>query len=185
MPKKSIKTSPNTIKITSGTFRRRAIKTPPNSTTHPMGARERLAIFNTITPFNALDNVLDAFAGSGALGIEALSRGARNAVFIEQDHTAARTIRENIKTLNLEDITSVLEKPVEKLTNNGRYTLVIADPPYDQYNPQIIGRLLPLVDQGGIFVLSHPSHITPLLNGFRLIKSASYAAANISVFQKL
>ena len=182
MPKKP---TANTIQITSGRLRRRIIKTPANSTTHPMGARERLALFNIIAPLGALDNVLDAFAGSGALGIEALSRGARNAVFVEQDHTAARTIRENIKALDLEDITSVLEKPVEKLSLNGRYTLVIADPPYDNYNPQIIEHLLPLVDKNGIFVLSHPGQITPLLNGFRLLKHTSYANANISVFQKL
>ena len=183
MPHKS---PPSTIKITSGTLRRRTIKVPPNhNTTHPMGARERLALFNTIAPLGTPSSVLDAFAGSGALGIEALSRGAKHAVFVESDHTAANTLRENLKALDLPDITSVLEKPVEKLSLKGRYALIIADPPYDHYDPQIITHLLPMVEKNGIFVLSHPHGVTPLLKGFRLLKHASYASANLSIFQRI
>lgn len=181
MPKNS---PTNTVRITSGSLKARTIKTPPNHTTHPMGARERLALFNIISPLGVLDSVLDAFAGSGAIGIEALSRGAKNAVFVESNHIAANTIRENIKNLGLEAITSVLEEPVEQLSGNNRYTLVVADPPYDNYNPQIIEHLLPLVDKNGIFVLSHPKHITPLPSGFSLLKHASYANANLSIFQR-
>ena len=183
MPHKS---PPSTIKITSGTLRRRTIKVPPNhNTTHPMGARERLALFNTIAPLGTPSSVLDAFAGSGALGIEALSRGAKHAVFVESDHTAANTIREILKDQVLTDITSVLEKPVEKLSLKGRYALIIADPPYDHYDPQIITHLLPMVEKNGIFVLSHPHGVTPLLKGFRLLKHASYASANLSIFQRI
>ncbi len=178
-------THSNSLKITSGTLRGRTIKTPPNFATHPMGARERLALFNIIGPLDYFDNVLDAFAGSGALGFEALSRGARNVVFVEKDPIAADTIRQNIIALDHDDGTVVLEKPVEELSQNGRYTLILADPPYDDYNPQAVEHLLPMVEKNGIFALSHPATITPILKGFRLIKHASYAGANISVFQKL
>ena len=72
----------DTIKIASGIFRGRSIKSPKSSLTHPMGAREKLALFNMIVDDLPGSLVLDAFAGSGALGIEALSRGASEVVFV-------------------------------------------------------------------------------------------------------
>lgn len=183
MSNSASKTKFGTTKITSGKFRGRIIKTPPSA--HPMGSRERLALFNIIGPLNYFDTVLDAFAGSGALGFEALSRGAHSVVFVEKDSTATDTIHQNIITLDCDNSTVVLEKPVEKLSQNNRYTLILADPPYNDYNPQTIDHLLPMVEKNGIFALSHPAQITPVINGFRLLKHASYARARISVFQKL
>ena len=80
------------IKITSGKFRGRVIKSPNSRLTHPMGAREKLALFNMINDFLPGAQVLDAFAGSGALGIEAISRGAKSAAFIEKNAKFAQNL---------------------------------------------------------------------------------------------
>ena len=80
------------LRITSGNYRGRKIATPGGKT-HPMGERERLALFNMIGPFIPEAMVLDAFSGSGALGIEALSRGAKHVVFVDIDKKAFETIK--------------------------------------------------------------------------------------------
>ena len=84
------------VRIISGEFGGRFIKTPPGSTTHPMGERVRSAMFNSLGESIRDARVLDAFAGSGAVGLEALSRGAESAVFVERDRVAQRVIAENI-----------------------------------------------------------------------------------------
>lgn len=90
----------NYVRITSGEFRGRKIETPGDGT-HPMGERERLALFNMIAERLPGAMVLDAFSGSGALGIEALSRGARGAVFVDASRKAVGCIRSNLSLLGL------------------------------------------------------------------------------------
>lgn len=87
------------IRITSGKFRGRVLKSPASSQTHPMGAREKLALFNMVNVENA--TVLDAFAGSGALGIEALSRGAKEVIFVESSPKIAQTIHGNLELIGV------------------------------------------------------------------------------------
>ena len=89
------------IRITSGSLRGRTIRSPRSSLTHPMGAREKLALFNMIGAELPGAVVLDAFAGSGALGIEALSRGAHLVTFIEKDLKIAENLIENLKTVGI------------------------------------------------------------------------------------
>ena len=84
------------IKITSGKYRGRTIKSPNSKLTHPMGAREKLAMFNMISEYLSGAVVLDVYAGSGALGIEALSRGASYAMFVEKNPQIAQVIRRNL-----------------------------------------------------------------------------------------
>ena len=94
----------------------------------------REAIFNALTSMDAIvgAKVLDLFAGTGALGIEALSRGAEHCTFIERDRDALVSLQENIKTLNLTDRSTVVR--ADAISGLARYTkidLVLADPPYD------------------------------------------------------
>ena len=91
----------NFVRITSGKFRGRKATTPGEET-HPMGERERLALFNMISDYLPGATVLDAFAGSGALGIEALSRGASEVTFIDANKKATECIRGNLASLGLE-----------------------------------------------------------------------------------
>lgn len=141
------------MRIIAGTLRGRRIDAPPGQTTRPMLDRVRQAVFDIIGA--AYDRpgtlpavaVLDMFAGSGALGMEALSRGAAFACFVEEDRKALRTLQGNLKTLGLEGRTQVLPasaldvrvppappqalEPAEgPASPAGTYTIVFLDPPY-------------------------------------------------------
>ena len=170
----------NTVRITSGKYRGRKISTPGGAT-HPMGERERLALFNMISPFIQNASVLDAFAGSGALGIEALSRGAREAVFIEYNLKAAAVIRKNLDELRIK--AEVIIKKVSSYETEKQFDLIIADPPYDAFDLEEVVPLAKSLKEGGVFVLSHPGE-TPEIPGLILEKSRNYASATISIYRK-
>ena len=168
------------VYITAGTHKGRRLMTP-GAGTHPMGARERIALFNMIGNNLRDFEVLDAFAGSGALGLEAISRGAAYAVFIEKNRAAAEVIKTNIKTLGVDGATKVCS--ASKYEDEQVYNLVFADPPYDKFDLEEVLHLVKFVGENGIFVLSHPGS-APELPGLRLWKSNQYAGATISIYQR-
>jgi len=120
------------VRIIAGRYRGRKISCP-KSDTRPTLDRVREALFSILGP---LDDavVVDFFAGSGALGLEALSRGARMATFVESSREAARVIRDNAAKLGLGDECRVVESPVERsrphLARGPAIDLVLADPPW-------------------------------------------------------
>jgi 16S rRNA (guanine966-N2)-methyltransferase len=169
------------LRIVSGVLGGRIIDTPANrGVTQPMGERERMAIFNQIRPYLPDTKVLDAFAGSGALGITALSNGAASADFLENNSKAIKTINANIHKLKLEKTA----RTIQRVT--GEYDIIFADPPYD--NPQY-GRIDTLVShlkEGGYLILSHPGEPEPPeFIGLALLSDRSYAAAHIKIYQKI
>ena len=168
------------VYITAGTLKGRRIMTP-GAGTHPMGARERLALFNMVGNDLRDYKVLDAFAGSGALGFEALSRGAAFVVFIEKSRAAADVIKMNIKTLGADGSVEVLA--ASKYETDLEFNLVLADPPYDKYDVEEVKHLTKFVAENGIFVLSHPGE-APELPGLILQKTNKYAGAHISIYQR-
>lgn len=172
----------NSVRITAGKYRGREILTP-GAGTHPMGSRERLALFNSISASLPGAAVLDAFAGSGALGIEALSRGAKFAVFVEKSPAAARVIKENLAKLELDERSEVIVGDLEKYFTAKRFNLILADPPYDDFNANIIVQLTKFLDENGILVLSHPGDALEL-GGLRLAKTTAYAGARISIYYR-
>lgn len=170
----------NTVRIISGKLKGRKISTPGGKT-HPMGERERIALFNMISPFLGGARVLDAFAGSGALGIESLSRGAEEVVFVEKSRVASKVLNENLKEVGLDAM--VLTSDVANFMPSDNFDIVIADPPYDDYNESDILHLTQFVNEFGILVLSHPDE-APQIEGFKLDKTRKYAGATISIFIK-
>ena len=124
------------MRIIGGRLKRRALKTPTKASTRPTTDRVRESLFNVLEARRSLAGVrvLDLFAGTGALALEAISRGAASALFVEQDAAALRLARANAKALGVEqtcsfvrgDAVAFLQRP-PRLT----YDLVFADPPYD------------------------------------------------------
>ena len=169
------------IRITSGDLRGRTIKSPRSSLTHPMGAREKLALFNMITTKLLGARVLDAFAGSGALGIEALSRGAGSAVFVEKNAKVAKIVAENLESLGLKG--EVINSDIKNFEPKEMFDIIIADPPYDNFNLNDVIYLTKYLKNGGVFVLSHPD-ATLVISGLELMKSRKYARATLSIFKK-
>ena len=168
------------IRITPGKFKGRRITTPGGGT-HPMGERERLALFNIISAYLPGARVLDAFAGSGALGIEALSRGAAEVVFVEKNRQAAAVIRKNLESIGVQ--ASVECTDVVNYDTPGRFEVILTDPPYDKYDISKLIKLPSLLESGGVLVLSHPGEATEMPD-LIFDKSRKYAGATISVYVK-
>lgn len=118
------------MRVIAGQFRSRRIKTPPGPDVRPTPDRLREALFNVLAPRIAGVVFLDAYAGSGAVGIEALSRGAARAIFVERSRAGAGVIRENLRALGLEDRAEVLEAKALSILGRRRADIVFLDPPY-------------------------------------------------------
>lgn len=178
------------MKIIAGMHRGRPLKTLGGEATRPSSGRVREAMFNIIGPWIGGQRVLDLYAGSGALGIEALSRGAAAAVLVEQAAPAIAVIRDNLKTLKLEAevLPSAVITALPRLT--GTFGLVFADPPYDlaaDELPQVLAKLdeRGLVARGGLVMLEHRRG-TPLpeaVGGLVLRRRYPYSDTEVSVFE--
>ena len=127
--------------------------------------------------------VLDAFAGSGALGIEALSRGAESIVFVEKSPAAARIIKKNLDKLSLGSSAEVVIDDVEKYQSDKLFDIILADPPYDNFDAVKIQNLVGFLSDDGILILSHPGD-APILNDINFQKTNTYAGAKISIYYK-
>jgi 16S rRNA (guanine966-N2)-methyltransferase len=126
------------MRIISGKFKSRRLVSPPPSIARPTSDRARESLFNILkslkVDLNKGTYVLDAFAGSGALGLEALSRGAGHITFIEKNQQAAQTIKTNINNLMAEDQCTVVVGDALRPPKAPRpMTLIFLDPPYDQH----------------------------------------------------
>jgi 16S rRNA (guanine966-N2)-methyltransferase len=126
------------MRITGGTHRSRLLKAPPGRKTRPTTDRVREAMFGILTAADAVRDarVLDLYAGTGALGLEALSRGAARATFVESSRSALAALRANVAALDFEDRAEVLpmevSRAIPRVAGAGCFTLVLADPPYDR-----------------------------------------------------
>jgi 16S rRNA (guanine966-N2)-methyltransferase len=126
------------MRIVAGKFRGASLDAPKGLATRPTSDRVRQALFNVLEHGPARFDfdgarVLDLFAGTGALALEALSRGARYAVFIEEDAAARGAIRRNVETLSLTGVTKIWRRDATKLGDAGalqRFDLIFCDPPY-------------------------------------------------------
>jgi 16S rRNA (guanine966-N2)-methyltransferase len=141
------------MRIVGGQFRGRALRAPEGQNTRPTSDRARQAIFNILehaefAPNLATARVLDLFAGSGALGLEAMSRGARFCLFVETDEIARGSIRENIEAFGLFGNTRIHRRDATQLglrpgSSSEAYDLIFMDPPYSMgLVPKTLERLI-------------------------------------------
>ena len=147
------------IRIISGEFGGRIIEGSGTSRTHPMGERIRNSLFNIIGTEIKDARVLDAFAGSGSLALESLSRGAGYAVLIEKDRVAQNIIQNNIKKLDVVNNTKLVKSPVASWINTYKdepFDIVFADPPYNDLQLSTVMQLLGMLKPNGLMVLSYP-----------------------------
>ena len=178
------------MRIIAGSRKGARIFAPKGRETRPTGDRVREAAFNLIGPGRAEDvSVLDLFAGSGAMGLEALSRGAAHATFVESDREACRTINRNLDKLQLESATVLCQDALTALRADARagtrYDLVLVDPPYRRFSSlqNALIQLLPeVLAPGGLLLVETATNEEPDLS---LPKRTSrrYGSARLTLFE--
>ncbi len=120
------------MRVIAGRFRSRRLKSVPGLAVRPTPDRLRETLFNILKPRLAGTTFLDAYAGSGAVGIEALSRGAKHVVLIERSARALECLRDNLRTLGIEREATVVRGSAAVLLHNYPCEIAFIDPPYDQ-----------------------------------------------------
>jgi 16S rRNA (guanine966-N2)-methyltransferase len=176
------------LRIIAGEKRGAKIFAPKGHDTRPTGDRVREAAFNLIGPVDGA-SVLDLFAGTGAYGLEALSRGAASVVFAEADAAAVTAIRQNLEKLGLTGATVLIRDAIQVLAEEAgagrRYDLVLLDPPYRMYSSlqNRISTYLPtvLAEDGFAVVETHVKEEPDLPLEKRT--SRKYGSARLTLFE--
>ncbi len=181
------------MRVIGGEFKGRQLSVTRGRLIRPTSDRVREAIFDILGPTWTFPRVLDLFAGTGSLGIEALSRGAEETVFVEQGKGALTVLKENLKALGLQSRSWVLSVPVKKgiavLGERGEvFDLIFMDPPYGK---DVVGKTIEeIVRRGilaatGVIVAEHASRdriLTPV--GLELSQQRRYGDTTVSFFQQ-
>jgi 16S rRNA (guanine966-N2)-methyltransferase len=181
------------MRVIAGIAKGRRLKGPRDRSgkTRPTSGLLRGAIFSALEAMGAdLSRVLDLYAGSGALGIEALSRGAQSCDFVEQDPAACAIIRENLRTTGFETQGRVLCMPAGRALHRlqGKYTLVLADPPYDDRDAAGLVESLASSEQvapGAVLVLEHSAREEPrrALGPLSLLNLRRHGDSAVSIYR--
>ena len=178
------------MRIVAGKFKSRIINAPIGDNTRPSSDKTRQAINNVIAPYVYDANVLDIFSGSGALAIEAISRGAKKATLIDNNNEAIKCITNNIKTLKIEDQCNIINSDYSIIsTLNEKFDIILLDPPYklDVIDDilKIINEKNLLSDNGIIVFESDESHcLKNEIDGF-VLKTKKYGIAHVSFQYKI
>lgn len=176
------------IRVVGGKYGGQPLAAPKNRRTHPMGERIRNALFNSLSDEIHGAQVLDVFAGTGAIGLEALSRGAAYATFVDKDRTAQRYIARNIAALSVEENTTLIRTTVANWLGSAQpelFDIIFADPPYWDTQFSTIEHLFRLLKPKGLMVLSHPGKgEVPTKTGVVVVDNRSYGNANLTFYRK-
>jgi len=175
------------LRIISGKFGGRSIQAPSGRLTHPMSSRVRGSLFNIINEQLVGAEVLDVFAGTGSLGLESLSRGAKKATFIERDRLASKILIENIKSLNVVASTTVVQIGARTWIDKNldkSYDIIFADPPYNDLQLSTVSSLASLLKPNGLMVLSYPGRgELPTVQGVVVVDNRSYGTAALTFYR--
>lgn len=174
------------MRIISGKLGGRTFQAPRGRRTHPMSDKLRGALFNSLGDISGL-TVLDAFAGSGALSLEAASRGAGPVTAIDPDRAAGQAIEANIQSLGLQANIKLIRAAASAwLSTTDQYVdIVICDPPYDDINPALLERLASRAKPAGLIVFSLPPHSTfSLREPYQLLRKKEHGDAALSFYRR-
>jgi 16S rRNA (guanine966-N2)-methyltransferase len=155
------------LRIISGRWKGRRLQAPAGQAVRPTSDRLRETLFNVLGPGIAGARVLDAFAGTGALGLEALSRGAAHVIFVERDRRAIRALEANVKACGAEEACAIIRHDFTaravRHVSPGSFDLVLLDPPYDIVDldaPLTVGASL-LAREGRLVLEHRRRRVTP------------------------
>lgn len=175
------------LRVSSGKVKGKKLIVPKGKKVRPTTARVKQSIFDTIFDFKD-SSVLDIFAGSGALGIESLSRGAEHVTFIENDSNVIELLKKNLKSCNLTSQHSIIalhyNKAIKKLKKSGNYfDLIFIDPPFSLYETkkpdELIEEVMNLLKQSGMMIIEHTKSLEHKNSKF-LISTKKYGSNFVS-----
>jgi 16S rRNA (guanine966-N2)-methyltransferase len=178
------------IRIISGIYKGRRLKLVPSTSVRPMQDKVKGALFNILGDRVRGAVCLDGFAGTGSIGLEALSRGAASCVFVDELYPAVKVIRRNVETCGAGESAVVLHREFNRavidLAKQGvRFDIVFLDPPYrllEERNPLRVLRKRDAVKPGGLVVLRHYYRVKPRLGDFRLSRRTKLGDDVIALF---
>lgn len=177
------------MRIIAGDYKGRRLYSPPDDKIRPTTDKVKEAVFSILTGYIYEANVLDLFAGTGNLGLEALSRGARHCWFGDSSRDSIRLLKENISYCRAEEKATVLQGDFRRVLQRlgEPMDVILLDPPYD-------GNLLPecfeligeqgLLAEGGLIVAEHrrEEKLAEEMGGFELIKERKYGTVVVSIY---
>lgn len=183
------------MRVIAGEHKGRQLKAVPGKSTRPTTDKVKEAVFQIMGPFFEGGNCLDLFAGSGSLGIEALSRGVEHVTFVDQHPKAIQTIKENINTLKLADKVDVFRadsfRALKALSKRDlKFDLILLDPPYSKVDYiKLIDDInkFNLVENYGLIYCEYEStgSLPENIEGFTRIKNITYGkTSGISIYRK-
>lgn len=178
------------MRVISGTLKGKNIEGYNISGTRPTMDRVKESVFSTIQDSIKNSVVLDLFAGSGQLGIEAISNGSKLCYFIDNNKEATNTIKKNIELLNIKDKSIVLNYDYKKSLNyfkdnNIKFNIIFVDPPYDyDVLDKVISKILEynLLEKKGILVIEHTKEIKGDYKDLYLYKAKKYGYKYINIY---
>lgn len=154
----------NRLRVTGGSARGVPLAEPRGHRLRPTAGLVREALFNVLGNRTSSARVLDLYAGTGAVGVEALSRGAAHTTFVESNAAACRAILDSLSRTGFAQSAQVLRGslPGSLAAADGPFDVIFLDPPYDDTTaPELLVRLVPLLAPGGIVVYEHASRYNP------------------------
>lgn len=173
------------IRVIAGAAKGRRLETPAWEGLRPTSDRLRETLFNILAARIEGARVLDGYAGTGALGIEALSRGAAGAWFVEPDHRAFDMIGRNLETCRMRGAAVTLHaRFLDAVAGHAgeRFDVILLDPPYD--DPQLAEAVragLGILSDDGVLVLEHATRVAPPDGAYRTVKSGD---SSLSFYRK-
>lgn len=175
-------------RIISGTAKNTQLEAPEEGT-RPITDRAKSALFSIIFDWIEGSNVLDLYAGSGSLGIEALSRGANSATFVDYDEESIQCIYRNLEKSKLKDKAIVILDSAENLIENEKikkYDLIFLDPPYPETKMDQVTLAEKVLADPGIIILKHSPDfkVEETIGNLKLVDSRTYGENVISFYQK-
>ncbi|OQP07881.1 16S rRNA (guanine(966)-N(2))-methyltransferase RsmD [Geobacillus sp. 46C-IIa] len=183
------------MRVISGMCKGRHLQAVPGMSTRPTTDKVKEAIFNMIGPYFADGIGLDLFAGSGGLGIEALSRGLERVVFVDHDAKAVQTVRKNVAACGLEKRAEIYrndaERALKAVAKRGlRFSAIFLDPPYKEKKwPTLLSLIAErdLLEADGVVVAEHPAgaELPEEVGNLRQWKRETYGITGITIYRRI
>lgn len=179
------------MRVVSGDYKGRQLKAVPGTTTRPTTDKVKEAIFNMVGPYFDGGLALDLFAGSGGLGIEALSRGIERCIFVDREPKAIQTIHKNLEICQATEF-EVYRNDAERalkaiIKRELRFQLILLDPPYKQQKLKALLKMISengLLDKNGFIVTEHGADIalTKEFEELVQVKQETYGTSSITIY---